>query len=235
MQLFYTNDLSGTQAILNEEESKHCTQVLRKKVGDSIHLFDGIGTVADCTIISITKKECIVSIDFTRSEKANFPHIHIAIAPTKNIDRFEWFLEKATEIGVNEITPLLCKRMERDKINMARLQTIIMTAAKQSMQLHVPILNPLIKMGAFLKQNDENAAQKLIAYCDYENNTPFRDNYLSGNNVKILVGPEGDFTNEEVQLSFANGYKATALGPKRLRTETAGIVAVHCVRLLNEK
>ncbi len=233
MQLFITEDLSGQEALLNEEETKHCTQVLRKKIGDTIHLFDGRGSIAEGNIIAISKKECVISILNRKFENVNQPYIHIGISPTKNIDRFEWFLEKATEIGVNEITPLLCKRMERDKVNIVRLQTIITTAAKQSMQLHIPILNPLTKIDTFIKNNDDHTAQKLIAYCDYENNSPLRDNYLVGNDVKILVGPEGDFTPDEVQLAFDNGYKATSLGPKRLRTETAGLVAVHSIRLFN--
>jgi 16S rRNA (uracil1498-N3)-methyltransferase len=233
MQLFYTTDIKENIAILHDEEARHCTQVLRKKVGDSIHIMDGIGNLYTSEIIDINKKNCFLKIISSQYELPRAPYIHIGISPTKNIDRFEWFLEKATELGVNEITPIICKRSERDKLNHDRLKNIVLSATKQSMHFHVPILNQLNPFQKFIATEHQSNEEKLIAYCDYDNNTLLKQNYSSEFYVKLLIGPEGDFTPEEVKLAFENNYKAIGLGPKRLRTETAGLAAVHNIRLLS--
>ena len=234
MQLFYAHQILDQLATLSEEEARHCNQVLRKKIGDNITFFDGNGNWYEGVIIFSNKKKVEIEISKTwkHVQNRNF-YIHIAIAPTKNINRLEWFLEKATEIGIDEITPLLCHRSERKKIRNDRLEKIILSATKQSLKANLPILNPLTKFNKFIAQQDsfENF-QKFIAYCEYETNPQLKDNYEKGKNVIILIGPEGDFHPDEVNLARQHGFQSIGLGKERLRTETAGIVACHTVNLL---
>lgn len=234
MILFYTKNINGKIATLEGDEAMHCMKTLRKKVGDSVHLIDGKGGWYDGTLVSMSKKTCDISIENERfeAERANFK-LHIAIAPTKNINRLEWFLEKATEIGIDEITPILCQRSERKTVRLDRLEKIILAATKQSLKSYLPKLNELTKFSDFLKKETVMGYQKMIAHCNEGEKVALKRAYEKPKNVLILIGPEGDFSNEEVELANENGFQAIGLGKERLRTETAGIVACHTVNLLN--
>ncbi len=232
MILFYTTTIDGSVAFLEEAEARHCVQVLRKKEGDTIFFVDGMGGFYEGTIREITKKKCTVDIIKQTSHfNQQAFHLHIAIAPTKNVSRLEWFLEKGTEIGVDEITPIICQRSERRKLRTDRLQKVLITAMKQSLKAYLPKLNEPTLFQKVL-QNAPLETLKFIAR-GTENNA-LKDNYQARRNVLILIGPEGDFTEEEVRLAFKNGFQGVHLGKSRLRTETAGIIACHIVNLLNQ-
>jgi 16S rRNA (uracil1498-N3)-methyltransferase len=234
MQLFYAPDLVGDYYNLDEEETFHCTRVLRLVTGDKIHLTDGKGNLFGGILETITKKEALIKIvnKIPEYRKKNY-RLHIAIAPTKNIDRFEWFLEKATEIGIDEITPLICEHSERTIIKPERLEKIIVAAMKQSIKAYKPILNPLEKINKFLNR-DFNNFQTTIATCEGDNRKLLKKISEPGKNILVLIGPEGDFSNDEIQNSINAGFIAVSLGESRLRTETAGLVACHTVNLINE-
>lgn len=235
MQLFYTTNIQNGLAFLQEDEARHATQVLRKKVGDLMQLTDGKGNLYEGEIIETSKRTLTVGIKNTIEayNKRSF-HLHIAIAPTKNIDRFEWFLEKAAEIGIDEITPIICKRSERTVVKHDRLNGILISAMKQSLKTYLPKLNEAIDYQQFIKNSIKIDAQKFIAYCNDDTIRPLSIEYEKGSNCVILIGPEGDFTEVEVGMAFENSYKGISLGKSRLRTETAGLVACHTVNLLNE-
>ena len=229
MQLFYTQNIKENMAIFTEEEARHI-QVLRKKAGDILHFIDGVGGMYQGEVMEVHKKQCILSIlHHTPAYNQRKVHLHIAIAPTKNINRLEWFLEKATEIGIDEITPILCDRSERKKIRNDRLEKILLSAAKQSLKAYLPKLNELTDYQDFIKK--ENDSLKYIAYCNDDNLNHLKKEYSSLQNVTILIGPEGDFSKKEIQLALENSYKGISLGDSRLRTETAGIVACHIINL----
>lgn len=233
MQLFYLPEITGNLITLPEDESKHCIRVLRLSKGDEIQIVDGKGNFVNCSIVDPSPKRCVVSVLKKEAEfgKRNF-HLHIAIAPTKNIDRFEWFLEKVTEIGIDEITPLLCEHSERKSINHERSLRVMIAAMKQSVKAYLPILNPMTPIKDLVKNSSEQT--KLMAYCgDFMN--PHIKNYLQkGSRVLVLIGPEGDFSPSEVQLAQSYGFKTVGLGTARLRTETAGVIACGIVNFLNE-
>ena len=233
MQLFYIPTISGAEVILNETESKHAVRVLRLKKDDEIELVDGKGGFFKARITDANPKKCKLSIIDSQTEfgKKDF-HLHIAIAPTKNIDRTEWFLEKCTEIGIDEVTPLLSEHSERKVIKPERLEKILVSAMKQSVKAYLPKLNELTKFSDLLSQASE--AKKFIAHCN-EGEKPHLKNVVKpGGNVLIMIGPEGDFSPEEVDLALENGFEAISLGNARLRTETAGVVACHIVNLAND-
>ncbi|WP_319589935.1 16S rRNA (uracil(1498)-N(3))-methyltransferase [uncultured Draconibacterium sp.] len=233
MQLFYVPTISGAEVILNETESKHAIRVLRLNEGDQIELIDGKGGFYRARITDANPKKCKLSIIDSQTEfgKKDF-HLHIAIAPTKNIDRTEWFLEKCTEIGIDEITPLLSEHSERKVIKPERLEKILVSAMKQSVKAYLPKLNELTKFSDLLQQATET--KKYIAHCN-EGEKPHLKNVIkSGENVLILIGPEGDFSPEEVDMALQSGFNAISLGDARLRTETAGVVACHIVNLAND-
>ncbi|WP_321345574.1 16S rRNA (uracil(1498)-N(3))-methyltransferase [uncultured Draconibacterium sp.] len=233
MQLFYVPNISGAEVILNETESKHAIRVLRLSESDEIELIDGEGGFYRARIIDANPKKCKLSIIDSQTEfgKKDF-HLHIAIAPTKNIDRTEWFLEKCTEIGIDEITPLLSEHSERKVIKPERLEKILVSAMKQSVKAYLPRLNELTKFSDLLQQATET--KKYIAHCN-EGEKPHLKNVVKpGEKVLILIGPEGDFSPEEVNLALQSGFKAISLGDARLRTETAGVVACHIVNLAND-
>lgn len=233
MQLFYTPDIKTNIYTLNEIESKHCIKVLRQKVNDHIQLIDGKGNFYEAKIIEPNPKKCIVEIVETTKDfgKRNY-YLHIAIAPTKNIDRFEWFLEKATEIGIDEITPILCEHSERKTIKAERLEKIIVSAIKQSIKAYKPKLNDLTNYSDFIQQNFNGV--KYIAHCEENKKALLKTSYYKGQNVIILIGPEGDFSPEEIDKARNNNFTEISLGESRLRTETAGVVACHTINLLNE-
>ncbi len=235
MILFYCNDIQGDFANFSEEESKHCTQVLRKKPGDAVHFIDGVGHWYEGQITEATKRQVVVKImvKHVGTDHTSF-RLHMAVAPLKNMDRFEWFLEKATEIGVDEITPLLTKHTERSKLRYDRLEKIILSAAKQCLRTRLPILNELVDFEDFIKKFEtKTPGARFIPHCHVANLPHLKNNCPAGADVTILIGPEGDFSEAEVQQAMARGFKEVGLGANRLRTETAGIVACHTVHLVN--
>lgn len=233
MSIFYAPDARST-GVLPEEESQHAVRVLRLKAGDEIEIVDGKGNFFRAVIMNANHNQCSFEIleaiaDFG---KRNY-RLHIALAPTKNIDRFEWFVEKAVEIGIDEITPLICRFSERKVIKPERIEKIMVAAAKQSQKAYFPVLNPLCNFNDFIKT--ATADQKFIAHCYESEKKPSQQVLKKASDVIILIGPEGDFSLEEVQFATGNNYQPISLGNSRLRTETAGIVACHTVALLNEK
>lgn len=235
MILFYTTDILNHIATFHDEEAHHCTQVLRKRVGDRVTFVDGKGWFYEADIITIAKKSCTLQIT-NRWEEPNpwdYP-IHIAIAPTKIIDRFEWFLEKVTEIGVNTITPLLCEHSERKNIRLDRLEKRIVAAMKQSLKATLPVLNDLTPFQEFI-QSSPTDNQKFIAYLGEISNPHLKTAYQKKQAATILIGPEGDFSPKEIQKALAQGFMGVSLGNSRLRTETAGIVACHIIQLVNSE
>ncbi|MCF8361773.1 MAG: 16S rRNA (uracil(1498)-N(3))-methyltransferase [Prolixibacteraceae bacterium] len=234
MNIFYTPDISGKAYTLNETESKHCIRVLRMRQGDMLTLVDGQGGWFEAEITDPNPKRCgVVVKEETRDFQKRDFYLHIAIAPTKNNDRFEWFLEKATEIGVDEITPLLCEHSERKKIKPERLEKVVVSAMKQSLKAYLPRLNNLTNFETFLNTDFEGS--KFIAHC--EEDMP-REHLFSlielKQKVLILIGPEGDFSPSEIALANQKGYRQITLGESRLRTETAGVVATQIANLVNE-
>lgn len=233
MQLFYVPNISGAEVILDETESKHAIRVLRLQKGDQVQVVDGKGGFYLTEIADANPKKCrLTTVNSTLDFGKRDFHLHIAIAPTKNIDRFEWFLEKATEIGIDEITPLLTSHSERKTVNPDRLAKILVSAMKQSLKAFLPQLNELTSFKELVVSN--KTENKYIAYCDDIQKIHLKDLATKGSNSLILIGPEGDFSPEEVKLAIENGFKVVSLGESRLRTETAGIVACHIVNLANE-
>jgi 16S rRNA (uracil1498-N3)-methyltransferase len=232
MQIFYAPHIDGLEYQLPEDESKHCIRVLRMQIGDGLYLTDGFGNLHTARIADSNPKRCLVQIVSTQKEFGKRPfNLHIAIAPTKNIDRFEWFLEKATEIGVDTITPLLCERSERKEVKVDRLQKIVVSAMKQSVKAYLPIINEIQPFKDFIKSNQ--SGMKAIAHCNSWDLEPFQKVVHAGRSVLILIGPEGDFSPTEVSLAISNGFREVSLSTSRLRTETAGVVACHTANLVN--
>lgn len=233
MHVFYTPDIKTDEYLLNEEESRHCTKVLRLGIGAHVHLIDGIGGLYKAEIIGESKRSVILKvIEVQREYQKRGHHLHIAVAPTKNIDRLEWFLEKATEIGIEEITPVICDRSERKVVKEDRLNKVITSAVKQSLQAYHPLINPQTTLDAFLKQ--QNTSVKMIAHClDNKPRQYISDLIQPAGSYTILIGPEGDFTSHEIDRALQNGYKPLTLGNTRLRTETAGLAACFEVNYLN--
>ena len=233
MHVFYTPDLNSKTYILNEEESRHCAKVLRLTIGDQVQLIDGKGGFYVAEILSETKKNVTLGILKTTLEYQKRNHyLHIAIAPTKNIDRLEWFLEKATEIGISEITPLICERSERKVVKEDRLNKVITSAVKQSMQAYHPLLNEATSFNEFIGRNTD--ANKMIAHCiDGDPRKYISELVEPAQHYLILIGPEGDFSPNEIQLALQNGFNPLTLGNSRLRTETAGLAACFEVNYLN--
>lgn len=232
MQLFYCPDIDNSIYTLNEEESKHCIRVLRMHAGDRFQITDGRGNLFEVEITDEHPKRCSVRVISTLSNyEAKDFFLHIAVAPTKNISRFEWFLEKATEMGIHEISPIICDHSERKDVKISRLEKVIIAAIKQSLKAYLPKLNPSLSFSSFIKQDFKG--QKFIAYCDGDH-INLKDQYQLKEDVCILIGPEGDFSPEEVNLALKCGFKTISLGKSRLRTETAAIAACHTINLLNE-
>jgi len=234
VHLFYTPDITPdtTEYRLSEEESKHCTRVLRLKEGDELALIDGKGHLFNGLLHEVHPKRAKIKILSVLSEYGKRNHyLHIAIAPTKNIDRLEWFLEKATEIGIDEISLLICEHSERREAKTERLQKVITAAVKQSLTAYHPKLNEAIKLNEFLKRTD--LGQGFIAHCLDQEKEFLSDLVLPNNRVCVLIGPEGDFSSDEVELSLSEGFRPVSLGNTRLRTETAALYACFEINLLN--
>jgi 16S rRNA (uracil1498-N3)-methyltransferase len=232
MQLFYTPDIKSNAYQLNEQESKHCIRVLRLKNGDGLFLTDGRGNLFETRLIEDGIKKCVVEIIDKKSEFGKRKYnVHLAVAPTKNINRFEWFLEKAVEIGVDEISPLICEHSERRIVKTERLEKIIVSALKQSLKAYLPKLNEAKTFAEFINTNQDR--EKYIAFCD-GNPTLLKDVYRKGKDVLIMIGPEGDFSKTEVEMAELKSFTPVSLGKSRLRTETAAIVSCHTIELINE-
>lgn len=230
--IFFTPDILSNPE-LPFEEGQHCIKVLRKKEGDEIFLTDGKGCFYDAAIIQANPKHCIVNIINTiqQSKGWNF-NLQIAFAPTKNIDRIEWFAEKATEIGIDRFSPLLCQHSERKEIKAQRIEKILISAMKQSQKALLPQLDDMISFSEFIRQ--EFDGQKFIAHCYSQEKSLLKDVYQKGKDALILIGPEGDFSEKEVEEALDKGFKPISLGESRLRTETAALVACHTMHLLNQ-
>ena len=234
MNLFFTENIDGQTAILPDEEARHCTQSLRKKIGDTIHFVDGKGGFYTGEITEATRKRCALRIiENQQAYQKPSIHLHIAIAPTKNISRLEWFLEKATEIGISEVTPILCQRSERKHIRVDRLQKIMLTAMKQSLKAYLPKLNDLTNFKDLIHTQNSAKSRTFIAHCDKGEKLHLKNACNAGKDTLILIGPEGDFSPEEVALALQQDYQAISLGNSRLRTETAGLAACHIINLIN--
>lgn len=230
--IFYAPDIEGNP-VLPEEESGHCVRVLRKKEGDNILIADGKGHFLDAVITDAHPKHCLVNIVETIDEPKGWTgNLQIAFAPTKNLDRIEWFAEKATEIGVDRLTPLRCKHSERKEIKLPRIQKILVSAMKQSQKAFLPVLDEMTTFADFVAR--PFLGLKLIAHCHDGEKQQLRKICKTSENILILIGPEGDFSTDEVALALKNGFQPISLGNSRLRTETAALVACHTVRVLND-
>ncbi|RYE18446.1 MAG: 16S rRNA (uracil(1498)-N(3))-methyltransferase [Sphingobacteriales bacterium] len=234
MHLFYTPDIDPklSQYFLNEEESKHCVRVLRLAVNDEVQLIDGRGGFYIARIKDAHPKRTILDIvSVTADHNKRNHYLHIAVAPTKNIERLEWFLEKATEIGIDEISLIICQRSERKEARVDRLNRIITSAMKQSIKAYHPVLNGVIAFNKFLDKPFDG--QKFIAHCDEGDKQELRTTIHLKEKYLIVIGPEGDFTPDEITAALNNGYKAITLGESRLRTETAALEACFEANFLN--
>lgn len=227
MAIFYQENIDELK--LSETEAHHAVKVLRKKVGDKIQLVTGKGILVDAEITATDKKNCEYKIIQSTQFEEPTPKIHIAIAPTKNMDRYEWFAEKAVEIGVSEITPILTENSERKKLKLDRLQNILVSGMKQSKNYFLPKLNELTSFPDFIKSVRET--QKYIAHCETEESQHLIKLINTNQDILIMIGPEGDFSNNEIQLAVKSGFKECSLGNSRLRTETAGVVACEICNL----
>ena len=246
MNLFYAPDITQTLC-LPEEESQHCVKVLRMKAGERIHIIDGVGGLYEAEILEAHPKRTQVGIISEQHEYGRRPfRLHLAVAPTKNIDRFEWFVEKATEIGFDELTPLCCRYSERKVIKPERIEKILVSAAKQSLKAYVPRLNPMVTFKEFIAQQyhfaesgqgqsleGEHNSSLFIAHCYDQPKQHLLHACMPASDVVVMVGPEGDFSEEEVELALRNSFRAITLSESRLRTETAGVVACHLVTIAN--
>lgn len=234
MQLFYNPDIDETTESFSfdKEESRHIIKVLRKKDSDILHVTNGLGFLFETEITLASDNKCTVQVlSVKKSDEPKF-RLHLAVAPTKMNDRFEWFLEKATEIGIHEITPVFCDRSERKAINPERFEKIILSAMKQSNETFLPKLNPAVSFKEFIKQKNEGL--NLIAHCEETDKKSLKEILRPNENVTMLIGPEGDFSEKEIALALENNFQPVTLGNTRLRTETAAIVACHSIVFFNE-
>ncbi len=234
MQLFYNSEINNEtiEFSFSREESKHIVKVLRKNIGDTLNITNGKGSlfIAEITVPDI--KKCFVKIISKTNQPRKNYKLHLAVAPTKMNDRYELFLEKATEIGIDTITPIICDHSERKIIKAERLEKILQSAMKQSLNLYLPVLKPAITFKEFMKQ-DFNGLQ-FIAHCEKTNKKSLKKELTPNKDVTILIGPEGDFSTKEISLAIENSFIPVTLGETRLRTETAAIVACHSVAFTNE-
>ena len=234
MQLFFADKIDGTTAFLDEIESGHCFRVLRKKSGDEIQFVDGLGNFFEGKILDINKKRTSISIEKKIENWKPLPYqLHIAIAPTKNNDRYEWFLEKATEAGIHQITPIKCQRSERRTIKLERYQKVLKTAMKQSLSARLPIITELTDFKQFIKKDFSNF-DKRIAWCGEKDLPNLKEKIEAKKNQLFLIGPEGDFTKEEFELAKENGFQPITFGDMRMRTETAGVYCSMITAFVNQ-
>jgi len=236
MQLFYHPEAKeiNQELAFDREESRHIVKVLRKSTGDRLNITNGLGFFLTSEIVSANHNKCVVKITEKNPQQPLPYQLHLAVAPTKLNDRYEWFLEKATEIGITEITPLICNHSERTKIKPERYEKILQSAMKQSLKAYLPKLNPAVSFSEFVKSLPKNSTQKYLAHCAEGEKKSLKDVLQPKQDVLILIGPEGDFASSEIELAIENNFRAVSLGESRLRTETAAIVACHSVAFVNE-
>jgi 16S rRNA (uracil1498-N3)-methyltransferase len=235
MQLFYNPTINEqTESFFfDKEESKHIIKVLRKKDSDILYVTNGAGLLFETQITLASDNKCTVKINSVEKKAPSKYRLHLAVAPTKMNDRYEWFLEKATEIGIHEITPIICDRSERKVINKERFDKIVLSAMKQSNECYLPQLNEAIPLKEFLK--NQNGGLQLIAHCEETDKKTLKSVLQKNQNTTILIGPEGDFSEKEIILASENNFVPVSLGHTRLRTETAALVAIHSVAFFNEE
>lgn len=231
MNLFYQPLISEGTLLLDPEESRHCVKVLRRSTGDQINLTDGKGFFYEAQITKADPRQCEFKIISKVPEPPRDFSIHIAISPTKNTDRLEWFVEKAVEFGVDKITPLLCKHTERVFIKKDRLEKVAVSAMKQSLKARVPVLAPAENFITHVQNAGE--AERYIAYVDQSNPHHLKEMAKPGRTYLLLIGPEGDFAPEELELALRHNFTKVSLGKSRLRTETAGLAGCHILNLIN--
>ena len=232
MHLFYSTQIKKDRILLDAEESRHLAKVLRMNAGDEADAIDGMGNRYHCMVDLVHPKKSVLQIVNSYPPEEKFG-IHLAVAPTKNLNRWEWFLEKATEIGIDRITPLLCAHSERKVLKMESQKRILIAAMKQSLKATMPQLDEMQSLSEFLKNT--TAEEKLIAHCDdQEDKMSLKSIHKKNKSVCLLIGPEGDFSPAEIDLAKEQSFIPVGLGKSRLRTETAAIVALHSIHLLNE-
>ena len=238
MELFYSRDIEGGICRLDQDESGHCIKVLRHRSGDEISIIDGQGTLYRCRITVDSHKGVEAMVLDSTPQWGTHPYrLHMAVCPTKNNDRFEWFAEKACEIGFDELSPVIGEHSERKVLKTQRVEKILVSASKQSLKASVPVINEPISVKEFIKANaagGNDSTLRLIAYCFDDENVPRRSikqvlDSFDGTDIIVLIGPEGDFSHEEAELAFASGFIPVHLGSSRLRTETAAVTAVAAV------
>lgn len=233
MHVFYTPDIAVT-CEMPEEEAAHCLRVLRLGVGDEVMLTDGKGCFYKAVISAATGKRCQVKVTETIEQEPLWNgHLHLAMAPTKNMDRIEWLADKATEIGFDELSFLNCRYSERKVIKTERVEKIVVSAVKQSLKARKPVVNEMMDFARFVKQ--DFAGQKFIAHCNEGEKLLLKEILVPGEDALVLIGPEGDFSPEEVKLAESLGFRSISLGKSRLRTETAALVSVHIMNLFNQR
>ncbi|MEX2592302.1 MAG: 16S rRNA (uracil(1498)-N(3))-methyltransferase [Anditalea sp.] len=233
MQLFFQKNISGTSFDLDSRESKHLIKVLRKSVGDLVHFTNGKGALYTCKIEELQLKKTKLSILGQEFQPRDDYYIHLAIAPTKSQDRMEWMVEKITEIGIHEISLLNTDNTERNYLKIDRMEKKIISACKQSLKTWKPKINEPRDFTDFIADPAFSTFQKFIAYVDPANQSHLMGQAAINGSYLIMIGPEGDFSPNEIQKGFEQNFKACSLGKSRLRTETAGLVAVHTLNLIN--
>jgi 16S rRNA (uracil1498-N3)-methyltransferase len=234
MQIFYAPDITGDSYTLDEKESRHSVRVLRMKKGAIVRLIDGKGNLYVGEIADPDPGKCAIKINSViNNYEERIYRLHIAISPLKNPDRFEWFIEKSVEIGIDEITPLICMHSEKTGIKAERIKNLIISAMKQSLKAKITLLNNPCVFNDFI--NTDHFGNLIIAHCNEKlARSKISEVYSRGNDAVILIGPEGDFSEEEINFATNRGYKSVHLGNSRLRTETAGIAACHSVYFINQ-
>ena len=233
MNLFYSSEIDEHTITLCDDEAKHCAKVLRKSVGDEIRVIDGNGSLYTARIDSIGKRDCICAIiDKIENFGAHNYYVRMCVAPTKNIDRFEFFVEKAVEIGVDEIVPICSENSERKVINIDRIERIVLSAMKQSYKAKMPLIAEMTPIKDVLSAS--YSGLKCIAHCEDSQKFLLRDMIKDFHEISILIGPEGDFSKSEIEIAMQHEWKPVSLGESRLRTETAAVAAVHTVNLMKQ-
>lgn len=236
MHLFLAEDTTGPYAQLSAEESKHCVRVLRMGVGDELWVTSGDGVMCRARVSNPDEKACEVEIVERMEDYQRRPfHLHVAVAPTKNSARLEWFVEKAVEIGIDRITPVICDHSERDNQKTDRLEKLALSAMKQSLKASKPMIGKPMKLIDFLNDYDNEDACRLVCYCDGDERHTLHELYTPGRDAVVLIGPEGDFSEREIKTALEKGFLPVTLGSSRLRTETAALYATTALNFMNEK
>lgn len=240
MQLFYVDNIESDTYTLSPEESKHVVRVLRMAEGGEISLTDGRGTLCRAVLLNADVRGCVVQVVERQAHCPRHPFfLHVAVAPTKNEARMEWFVEKATEVGIDVFTPLQCDHSERVHLHPERMEKIVVSAMKQSLKAYKPLLRDMQRVDELIVESDGweeegQPLQKYICHCDGDRRVSLREVYKAGSPALVLIGPEGDFSPREVELALAHGFRAVTLGTSRLRTETAALAATFYLNFMNE-